>query len=171
VTVSGTGRDLSAVLAGARGTGSLLVADGTLRRLGLVRAVVLFFGRPEANAPASTDRFDRLDVRFALARGNLRAESFTLASADLDATGSGTLDLPGRALKGRMNVVLSEALSRQAGTDLRRYTREGTRIVLPVTIDGTVNEPRVGIDAAAALRRGLRNEAERQLKGILDRFR
>ena len=170
-TVTGTGRDLSAVLSSARGTGTVQIADGTVSRLGLVRTIVLFFGRPEANAPPSSDRFDRLDARFALANAVLRANSFNLRSTDMDGAGTGTLNLDTGALNGRMNVTLSEALSRQAGTDLRRYTREGDRIVLPVALGGTLSAPSVTIDAAAALQRGLRNEAERQLKGILDRFK
>jgi uncharacterized protein involved in outer membrane biogenesis len=170
-TVTGSGQDLSAVLASARGNGNIVIADGTMQRLGLVRTIVLFFGRPEANGPPSTDRFDRLEARFGLAGGNLRAESFALRSSDLDGTGSGALNLNTRALSGRMNVTLSEALSRQAGTDLRRYTREGNRIVLPVTLGGTLNQPSVNIDAAAALQRGLRNEVERRLKGVFERFK
>jgi uncharacterized protein involved in outer membrane biogenesis len=169
--VSGAGRDLAEALAGARGNGTVLIADGTMRRMGLVRSIVLFFGRPGANAPPSTDRFDRLDAQFALAGGQLRAERFNLRSPDLDGSGSATLHLIARRLEGRMSVTLSEELSRQAGTDLRRYTREGDRIVLPVVLGGTLSEPRVTVDAAAALQRGLRNEAERRLKGILDRFR
>ena len=170
-TISGAGADLAAVLAGARGNGSVLIADGSVRNLGLVRSIVLFFGRPEANAPASTDRFDRLDARFALANALLRADSLNLHSDDMDGAGSGTLDLNAQSLKGRLNVILSEALSRQAGTDLRRFTQEGNRIVLPVALGGTLSQPSVTIDAGAALQRGLRNEAERQLKGIFDRFK
>ena len=59
---------------------------------------------------------------------------------------------------------------RQAGTDLYRYTREGDRIVLPATVGGRLGAPRLSIDAAAALNRGLRNEVERRLKGLLDRL-
>ena len=171
VAVSGTGSNLEAVLAGARGNGSVLIGDGTMQRLGLVRTVVLFFGRPEADAPPSTDRFDRLETRFTLAAGILRAEGLNLHSPDMDGTGAATLDLRSRTLNGRMNVMLSEALSRQAGTDLRRFTREGNRVLLPVTLGGTLAEPRVLIDATAALQRGLRNEAQRRLRGILDRFK
>ena len=170
-SVSGAGPDLSTILANARGTGTAQIVNGTVRRLGLVRSIVLFFGRPEANAPPSTDRFDRLDASFALASGILRASGFTLHSPDMDASGNGTLNLDAGTMNGRMNVTLSEELSRQAGTDLRRYTREGDRIVLPVVLGGTLSAPSVTIDAAAALERGLRNEFERRLKGIFERFR
>jgi hypothetical protein len=66
-----------------------------------------------------------------------------------------------------MDLSLSEALSAQAGTDLARFTREGNRLLLPAVISGTLEAPRVTIDAGAAVRRGLRNEVQRRLKDIL----
>jgi uncharacterized protein involved in outer membrane biogenesis len=42
---NGRGRDMSAVLAAAHGTGSAVITDGTIRGLDLVRTVVQFFGR------------------------------------------------------------------------------------------------------------------------------
>ena len=65
--------------------------------------------------------------------------------------------------------MLSEALSAQAGTDLLRYTREGNRVVLPATLGGTLESPRLSIDAAAALRRGIHNEIGERLKGLFGR--
>ena len=67
-----------------------------------------------------------------------------------------------------MDLSLSEALSTQAGTDFARFTREGNRILLPAVIGGTLDAPRVTIDAGAAVRRGLKNEVQRRLKDILD---
>jgi hypothetical protein len=43
--------------------------------------------------------------------------------------------------------------------------------VLPARLGGTLAEPRITIDAGAAVKRGLRNEVQRRLKGVLDRFR
>jgi hypothetical protein len=40
-------------------------------------------------------------------------------------------------------------------------------VLLPALIAGTLDAPRVSIDAGAAARRGLRNEVQRRLKGIL----
>ena len=176
--LSGTGRftgrggDIASVLAAAGGSGTAAITDGTIQRLNLVRTVVLFFGRPASDAPASQgDRFDEMTASFTLARQVVRAESFTLQSPDVDIAGSGTLSIPTKALDGRADLMLSESLSAQAGTDLVRYTREGNRVVLPATIGGTVDAPRVMIDAAAAVKRGLRNEVERRLKGLFDRLK
>ncbi len=165
---SGSGPDVSHMLRSARGTGSASIVKGSIRRLNLVRTIILFFGRPAPDAGESTDRFDQLDVRFSLANRLVQAEALSLASPDADMAGSGTLHLDTDALNGRVDVTLSETLSRQAGTDLYRYTREGNRVVLPAALGGTLTNPRLTIDVGAAAKRGLRNEVERRLKDIFD---
>jgi hypothetical protein len=166
------GADMAALLAAAAGNGSASIVDGTVQRLNLVRTVILFFGRPAADAPAGAgDRFNRITASFSLARQIVDAESFTLNSPDVDIAGKGTLAIPTKELDGRADLLLSESLSSQAGTDLVRYTREGNRVLLPATIGGTVDAPRVRIDAAAAVQRGLRNEMQRRLKGLFDRLK
>jgi hypothetical protein len=167
-TFTGSGADVTQLLHDARGSGTAAIVDGSIRRLHLVRTVVLFFGRPAPDAEEATDRFDRLDVTFSLANRVLRAQTFSLRSADADMVGEGSLNLDTDALDGRADIVLSEQLSAQAGTDLYRYTREGNRVVLPASIGGTLTMPRLTIDAGAALKRGLRNEIERRLKDLLD---
>jgi hypothetical protein len=169
-TFSGSGRDFAAVLAGARGTGTAQIVKGTIRQLGLVRTVVVFFGKPAADAPGASDAFDSIDVRFGLANQVFRGEAMSLHSRDVDMVGSGTLDTATKALNGKFDISLSEALSAQAGNDLQRYTREGNRVVLPANLSGTLEKPRVTIDARAALQRGLKNELSDRLKGLMDLF-
>ncbi len=169
-TFTGAGQDFAAVLAGARGSGSAQIASGAIRRLGLVRSVVVFFGKPAADAPAASDAFDRIDLKFTLQNQVFRADALSLHSQDVDVVGSGALTTGTKGLSGTFDISLSEALSAQAGNDLRRYTREGNRVVLPAIVGGSLDSPRVTIDAAAALKRGLRNEVEGRLKGLLDRL-
>src|SRR5262245_9221979 len=169
-TFSGSGRDVAAVLRSARGTGTATSADGAIRRLNLVRTVVLFVGRPASDTAEASDRFDRIDASFSLARQVFGAETLSMRSRDADIVGSGTLDINSQGFDGALDLSLSEELSKQAGTDLVRFTREGNRVVLPARIGGTISSPRIMIDAAAAAKRGLRNEVERRLKGILGGF-
>ena len=169
-TFRGAGAGVAELLRSARGAGVAAIADGSITQLHLVRTVVLFFGRPAPDAQESTDHFERLDARFMLSNRVLRANALSLRSSDADVAGAGTLNLDSDALDGRADLVLSEALSAQAGTDLYRYAREGNRIVLPALIGGTLGAPRLTIDAAAAVKRGLRNEIERKLKGVLEGF-
>jgi len=168
-TFSTQGADVRAILASANGSGTASIVDGTIQRLNLVRTVVLFFGRPAPESAAGSDRFTRIDTNFSLARQVFRAEKFTMLAPDADVTGSGSLSLGTEALDGALELRLSEELSAQAGTDLIRYTREGNRVVLPARIGGTLSQPRITIDAAAAVKRGLRNEVERRLKGLFGR--
>lgn len=169
---TGRGRDFAAVLAAANGTGNVAITNGTMRGLQIVRTVVLFFGRPASDAPEGAgQRFERLAATFTLAQQVVRSDSLTLESPDFDVAANGTLTIPTKAMSGRGNLVLSPSLSAQAGTDLVRFTREGDRVVLPAIIGGTLESPRVTIDAAAAAKRGLRNEVERQLKGLFDRLK
>jgi len=169
-TFTGSGRDFAAVLAGARGNGTAKISNGTIRRLGLVRTIVVFFGKPASDAPGASDAFDSMDLQFALANQVFRADALSLHSRDVDLVGSGTLATASKALEGKFDISLSEALSGQAGNDLQRFTREGNRVVLPANVGGTLESPRVTIDAAAAMKRGLRNEVGERLKGLLDRF-
>jgi hypothetical protein len=170
LTASGTfniqGADMAAALAGANGKGSASIVKGTIKRLDLVRTVVLFFGRPASDTAAATDEFERIDASFSLAGRVVRADAFSMHSRDADIAGSGTLTLESGALEGTFDMTLSEELSAQAGTDLARFTREGNRIVLPARLGGTLEHPSLTINSLAAIRRGLQNEIERQLKGL-----
>jgi hypothetical protein len=147
--------------------GTVTISDGAIRRLNLIRTIVLFFGRPAPDTAESTDRFERIDASFSLANQIFRADAFSMRSRDVDVAGSVTLNVESKALDGAADLSLSEELSKQAGTDFARFTREGNRIVLPAKISGTIDAPGVTIDAAAAAKRGLRNEVQRRLKGIL----
>jgi hypothetical protein len=170
-TFTGQGADLAAALASARGEGTAQIVDGSITGLNIIRTVVLFFGRPAPDTAPSSDRFQRFDAAYALAQQTFRATALSLQSADADVVGAGTLHIPTKALEGQLDLSLSEELSKQAGTDFARYTREGNRIVLPARIGGTLAAPRLTIDAAAAVKRGLRNEVERRLNDLLGGFR
>ena len=166
------GRDMAEVLAASRGVGEVTLSAGTIRNLDVVRTVVLFFGRPAPDAPPGQgERFDSIGATFALAEQAIRSDDLTLHSPDFDVFARGTLALPTKAIEARGELVLSERLSAQAGTDLYRFTRSGNRVVLPAIVSGTLGQPRILIDTAAAVRRGLRNEVERRLQDLFERIK
>jgi hypothetical protein len=80
------------------------------------------------------------------------------------------MSLATQAINLRTDVMLSRELSAQAGRDLYRLAREGDRIVLPARITGTVASPTVLVDVQSALNRAIRNRAEDEVKGFLDRL-
>lgn len=164
------GREPSAVLASARGVGELVIRDGSLRGLDVIGTVVAFLeGKNPGARQAGGEAFHEIAATFALSDGAAHSEDLTLRAPDYDIFARGTLVLPTKALDGRADVVLSETVSAQSGRDVYRYARAGTRIVLPATIGGTLGGPRVQIDVAAAIRRGVRSEIERRLEGLLER--
>jgi hypothetical protein len=83
-------------------------------------------------------------------------------------TASGSLRLATGAVDARADVVLSKELTAQAGTDLRRYAQEDGRVVVPASIGGTLQHPRVAPDIAAATRRAVGNELKRRVKSFVD---
>jgi hypothetical protein len=161
-----------AVFQSARGRTTVAVTEGTLPGLDLVGPVILAFGKPDPSKPIESSRaFSRLGGTFTLANGVLQSDDLALDSRDVDLTGRGTLRVAGAVADVRANLTLSEALTAQAGRDLVRYAREGSRVVLPATVTGPLASPSVAIDVEAAARRALRNELENQVRKAFGRIR
>jgi hypothetical protein len=153
----------------ADGTFDLAVTNGNIPGLDMVRTLVLAFGKPSGAPPeGSGTAFSRLGGRFALAGGMLSSQNITLASRDFDMAAKGSLQLTTGALNASAEVVLSKELTDQAGTDLRRYAQEDGRVVVPATIGGTLQSPRVVPDIAAATKRAIGNEMKRRVKTFVD---
>jgi hypothetical protein len=161
------GNDGAALLATARGTMTATVRNGSLPHLDMVRAVVLAFGKPAADDTGAGTAFDTLGGTFTLSSGVLRTDDLSLRSRDVDSDGRGVLTLDTGAVTARADVVLSPALTAQAGTDLRRYAQEDGRIVVPATVSGTLDRPSMFIDVAAAARRAFENEVKRRATDFL----
>jgi uncharacterized protein involved in outer membrane biogenesis len=169
LSVSGTGTDSEVLLRSARGSMTAAITDGTMPRLELVRPIVLAFGRPSGAPPqGSGSAFSRLGGTFALAGGVVDSSDISMASRDFDLNGRGRVELASGALSARGDVALSSELTAQAGTDLRRYAQQDGRVVVPATIGGTLQQPTVALDVAAATRRALGNEIQRRTKSLLD---
>jgi hypothetical protein len=139
----------------------------------MVRTIVLAFGKPAGAPPAgSGSAFTHLGGDFVIQNGVVRSDNLTFASRDFDMHGRASLRVQSGALDAVTDVVLSKELTAQAGTDLRRYAQSDGRIVLPAHITGTIAQPSITLDLAAATRRALENELKRRAKSLLgDLFR
>jgi hypothetical protein len=176
-TLSGTvaltthGISSSEMLAAARGSGRVTIANGAIPGLEMVRAVVLAFGKPSGlPAAGSGSAFSRIDAPFTLAAQTLHSPDLSFASPDFDMHGAPTVRLPNGDVDMRADVTLSPELTAQAGSDLRRYAEEDGRIVVPAVVSGSVAAPSVTVDVGAAANRALQNEMKRRVKGLFDRF-
>jgi uncharacterized protein involved in outer membrane biogenesis len=164
-------RSFATLLGAARGDVTFEIRDGRLPGIEAVRETVIrFANRAQTAAPVeATDQFNLLRAAIVLRPGPAAVRALTLNTADLDVTGSGTYDLPTGRLALSVDVILSEALSQQAGRDLYRYAREDKRIVLPASIGGTLAQPATTIDLGRAIGRGLQNRIEEELRSIFDK--
>jgi uncharacterized protein involved in outer membrane biogenesis len=169
LSLSAAGTDSATLLRTARGSLSAAITNGTMPKLDLVRPIVLAFGKPSgAPPPGSGSGFSRLAGTFALANGAVSSKDIAMAARDFDVNGQGSVELASGALSARGDVVLSPELTAQAGVDLRRYAQEDGRVVVPATVGGTLQQPSVALDIAAATRRALENELERRARGFFD---
>jgi hypothetical protein len=171
IGLAAAGSDPAQAIRGARGRAAITITDGRIPGLEIVRSVILAFGKPTGERPGgSGEAFNRIAATLAIDGPEISTSNLLFESRDFDMTGAGNLSLATKAIAFRTNVVLSKELSAQAGRDLYRLAREGERIVLPATIKGTTASPSVFIDVQAALGRALRNKAQDEFKGLLDRF-
>jgi hypothetical protein len=86
----------------------------------------------------------------------------------MDAAGAVRLD--GKAVNLQGAVQLSEELTKQAGTDLVRYTQEQGRVTLPVLISGSVQHFSVRVNTVDLARRAITNRATEEIKKQLGGF-
>ena len=168
VALTADGSDAASITNNAHGTMAAVIADGEIQHLDMVRTVVLAFGKPSgASHEGSGSRFSRLGGTFTLANATVSSNDVALASPDFDMSGEVTLRLGSGAISGRAEVALSEELTAQSGTDLRRYAQQDGRVVVPVTVSGTLSKPVAFVDVAAAAKRAFANEVQRRAKDFL----
>ena len=163
VTSRGTSPDR--IISDARGRAHVDITQGTVKGLGLVRSVVIATSMrsdaapqpaPDTNAP---EPFTRLGGTLDIADGTARTSDLTFESNDVSMLASGRVGLDGNNIDLDAKVQLSDALSKQAGRDLVRYTQADGRVTLPATISGSASQLNVRIDMASLLKRAITNKA------------
>ena len=177
IDLTGSGADAATAIKTARGTARIDVVDGIVKKLGLVRNVVIAGSMREgatkqALAGGSTDEpFTRLGATLRIGNGLAATDDLRFESKDLLLTASGNvrLDATNVDLAGR--IQLTDELSKQAGSDLTRYTADQGRVTLPTTITGPADNLSVRIDVADLAKRAITNrateEVQKQMKNRL----
>jgi uncharacterized protein involved in outer membrane biogenesis len=181
VALEGAGLDMERALRTARGTARIDVTDGTIAGLSLVRTAVTSLsgrggmatsaaaGMQARESGGGSERFSRLGATLALGGGVMRTSDLAMTSPDVDLTGTATLNIAAMTLDMRGRLRLSEALSKQGGTDLYRYTQEGGRVTLPVTVTGPLGNLSASVDLGAAATRAIRNKATEEINRAIKR--
>jgi hypothetical protein len=181
MSLAGDGLVMEPALRSARGKVRVDIVNGTIAGLQLLRTIVTATsgrGGIAASAGAAAvasreasgaERFSRLGATLHFSSGAIETSDLAMASADVDLAAGGTLRLPGLATALTGRAVLSEALSRQAGTDLYRYAQEGGRVVLPITVTGPIDHLAVRVDLAGLATRAIRNRLTDEADKALER--
>ena len=182
LVLDGVGLDMERALRTSRGTARLDVANGTMAGLSLVRTVVTSLsGRGGITTSAASgvqattsgaggnERFSQLGATLALGGGVMRTNDFAMTSPDADLTGAATLSLAKMAADMKGRVRLSEKLSKEAGTDLYRYTQENGRVTLPASVSGPLDNLSVRVDIGAAATRAIQNKATEEIDRAIKR--
>ena len=170
-SLRGAGSSVRDAFTTSSGSSQVVVRNGRVPRLEIVRTVILAFGRPATERPlGSGEEFRELAADLAVGGGRATTHNLTFASRDFDMRGEGWIDLRTQTLDLNVDVILSRELSSQAGRDLYRYAAEGERIMLPGRITGTVAHPSITLDTAQALERALKNTIKSRAKSLLDRI-
>jgi hypothetical protein len=107
---------------------------------------------------------------FAIGGGTATTRDLRFESKDVAMSAAGTIRLDGSAIHLAGPVQLSEALSKQAGRDLVRYTAQNGRVTLPIAVTGSAQDLHVGIDAAALTKGALSNSLKDALKKLLPKI-
>jgi uncharacterized protein involved in outer membrane biogenesis len=176
--LTGAGAEMTAAMRTMRGTARVSVRDGIVRNLGLVRAIVIATsmrgsastaagagaaGASEA-ARSRDEPFKTLSATLAVTGTTATTNDLQFEGTDVSMSARGSIALDGSRVQLTGRVQLSPELTKQAGTDLVRYTQENGRVTLPVEISGTAEEPSVTINVADLMERAIRNRAEEELK-------
>jgi hypothetical protein len=169
---AGSPGTISGRMASARGTARVDIRDGVVKRLGLVKTIVVATSmRADAKMPAAggsnDEAFSQLGATLAIANGTARTNDLRFESPDVLLSAAGSLRLDGSAIDLRGDVQLSDALSKQAGRDLVRYTQEQGRVTLPATVTGSAQSPSVRVDMGNLFKRALQNKANEELQKAL----
>jgi uncharacterized protein involved in outer membrane biogenesis len=176
IDLSGTGADAATAIRTARGTARVDMTDGIVRKLGLIRGIVVATsGRSgafqKASGSSSDEPFTRLGATMQIANGAAATDDLRFESPDLLLDAAGTVRLDGSMVNLAGRVQLSDALSKEAGSDLVRYSSQDGRVTLPVKVSGPASGLSVQIDVADAARRAITNraneEVQKRLKGGL----
>ncbi len=167
--VAGRGTTATQVISSTTGTTRLDVTDGTVARLGLVKTVIVATsGRSGAQSGSGSEKFSKLGATFTIANGVAKTDDMRFESPDVLLAAVGTVQLDGQSVQLSGPLQLSDELSKQAGRDLVRYTAQDGRVTVPVTVDGPVDNLKVGVGLTDLAKRAVTNKATEEIKkGVL----
>ena len=155
-------------LSGLDGRVRLDVVDGTLHDFPLLatinRALRL------AEAAGNDTRFERLSATLAIAQA-AATDDLVIDARDLRVQAAGRIGFDGALNLRGLAMISADRVSAAVASvhELARAKNSRGEIELPLIIAGTLGAPRFEVDVETALRRGVRDELMRRLRGLIRR--
>jgi uncharacterized protein involved in outer membrane biogenesis len=171
--VKGSGSTAPAIQRSLAGTVKLDIRNGVLKNFPLLAAVNRAVGITEGSG--NDTKFESLTGTATLGGGVARSNDLLLKAGELTMTGTGTMGLVDRSLDMKLRAVLSSAKSQQLvgklGPVAQLRNAQG-ELVIPVTVTGTLTQPKYSVDVGAVAKKEVKKQVEQQVqKGLLKLFK
>jgi uncharacterized protein involved in outer membrane biogenesis len=175
LNVTGHGLTAAAVSTSAHGAARITIANGTIKGLGLVKGAILATSMrggsaSQALSSGTTEPFTSLAGTFTIANGAATTSDLAFTSSDVLLAAKGSVRLDGSSIELAGPLQLSDALSKQLGRDLVKYTQKDGRVTLPAQVTGSADNIHVSVDTADLAKRAVTNAtgdaAKKLLSGI-----
>jgi uncharacterized protein involved in outer membrane biogenesis len=168
-TVSATlqGQVGASLIESVRGRARVEVADGVIREFPLLAYVNTALRLAEGEGRDT--RFERLTATLTIASGSATTDDLVLRASHLRVEAAGRIGAD-RSLSLRGTAAISPERSAEAIRSIRELSglrnRQG-EVEVPLTISGTLDDPRFTLDVEAVLRKGIADELRRRLLRII----
>ena len=151
-----------------QGRARVVVSDGIVHQFPLLAAINSALRLSEGDLRDT--RFERLSATLAIANGRATTGDLVLEASEVRVVTAGTIGFD-RTLDLRGQATLSAERTAAVVASVRELSRlrQHGQIELPLTISGTLDDPRFGIDMKGAIEKGIKDELLRRLGIIIRR--
>ncbi len=169
LNVTGRGLDSDALMKSLGGHFDLNLADGAIEgadlgyQIGLAQAL-LKRQSPGAGENTHHTKFDAFKLSANLSKGVATTDDLIIGTPYLRVTGKGTADLVSKALDLKLVTTVLKGPANPSGTDLS----ELTLAAIPVSVTGTMSEPKVRPDLQGLVKSQLKQKASDLIKNKLN---
>jgi uncharacterized protein involved in outer membrane biogenesis len=147
----------------------MVVTDGVIRQFPLLESINRVLQL--ADAQGGDTRFERLTGTFAIAAGQATTEDLEMTAGHVRVRAAGRIGAD-RSLALRGVAAVSPERSARGIASVRELSglrNSRGEIELPLTISGTLDQPSFGLDVKGAVGKGVLDELQRRLWGIIRR--
>ncbi len=170
--LKGRGFSMPDLTKALEGTGHVEVKDGKIEGVNLLQeAIAILKVAGIAMDDPNATVFSTIETDLVVKEGVVHVQRFLMDSHDFQATGGGTIGFD-QKLNMTIHLNLSQALSQKiAGlSPVAKLAIKGGRLVLPLTVGGTIETPSYGLDmkgVSVTIQEQVKQKVEGTVDGLL----